>query len=341
MKSFRSAAIRLAATAVVVGLIVFIIVQAIVRPVDGDTIRYDAVFTDVFGLRKNADVRVRGVQVGKVETITLRDDGNASVVFTVLERERLKVDDGLQINFQNLVGQRYVAINRADVSTVEQTASQTIPVSRTIGSFDITGLFNGLRPIMRGADPAVLNSFAENILALIQGETTTGTSQTGIGSVLRQIDEMSGYVVDQSAFIKAILDNLGVISTQLQGKSERVTEMIAAINRTFTGLEEYLPPMIDAFTKGFQSLPQITLLTNSLLDLAVGGHDDARRRMLEVTPDATKLIDAVDAIPATLDSLSRILRPDPTSTKCSKGQLPLPIFDQVIVGGRGVVICRG
>ncbi|NNH70884.1 MCE family protein [Nocardia uniformis] len=315
--------------------------QAIVRPVDGHTTQYVAVFTDVFGLRKNADVRVRGVQVGKVEKITLRDDGNANVVFTVLDRERLKADDGLQINFQNLVGQRYVAINRTPESTADQPASQTIPTSRTIGSFDITGLFNGLRPIMRGADPAVLNTFVENILALIQGETPSGENQTGIGSVLRQIDEMSGYVVDQSAFIRAILDNLGVISTQLQGKSEQVTEMIAAINRTFTGLEEYLPPMIDAFTKGFQSLPQITLLTNSLLDLAVGGHDDVRRRMLEVTPDATNLIDAVDVIPATLDSLTRILQNGPTSAQCSKGQLPLPVFDQVIVGGQGVLICRG
>ena len=68
---------RLLLVLAVVILAVYTIVQAINRPVAGELVSYQAEFTDVFGLRESGDVRVRGVQVGKISEITLQRDGTA------------------------------------------------------------------------------------------------------------------------------------------------------------------------------------------------------------------------------------------------------------------------
>ena len=105
---------RLLVMAAVAILALYTVVQAINRPVAGDKETYRAEFTDVFGLRANSDVRVRGVQVGKVVGIDLQKSGTALITFTVASDERLTEEDRLAIRFQNLVGQRYLGIVGAD-----------------------------------------------------------------------------------------------------------------------------------------------------------------------------------------------------------------------------------
>jgi len=46
-----------------------LIADAITQPVEAKTRTYTAEFTDVSGLNDGADVRVRGVRMGKVQTI--------------------------------------------------------------------------------------------------------------------------------------------------------------------------------------------------------------------------------------------------------------------------------
>lgn len=63
-------------------------VNAMRSPVVGSTRTYTAEFSDVSGLGVNADVRTRGVRVGKVESIDLVPNGDttiARVSFSLLE----------------------------------------------------------------------------------------------------------------------------------------------------------------------------------------------------------------------------------------------------------------
>ncbi|WP_231632739.1 hypothetical protein [Gordonia sp. HS-NH1] len=65
MKSPRQATIRLAILGVAAAVIITLIVQAIQRPVSGETVDYRATFGDVFGLTQKADVRLRGEEERK------------------------------------------------------------------------------------------------------------------------------------------------------------------------------------------------------------------------------------------------------------------------------------
>lgn len=84
-------------------------------------------------------------------------------------------------------GRRNVGVGRRRRESAAQgcalNADRVIPVSAISGSFDITSLFNGLRPLPPGADPAVFNTFAQNMIDLLQGE-----GGVGIGDVLGDVE---------------------------------------------------------------------------------------------------------------------------------------------------------
>ncbi|MGV9669159.1 MlaD family protein [Gordonia sp. NPDC003504] len=337
---------RLLLVAAVVILALYAIVAAINRPVGGDTDTYRAEFTDVFGLHLNADVRIRGVAVGKVNDIELQPDGLALVTFSVRTSNRLTGHDQLAIRFQNLVGQRYLAItDAATISSAGNSSAGTsdapidpaavIPASKTVGSFDITKLFNGLRPILVGADPAVFNTFATNLLHLIQGE-----DGVGIGAVLGDIDRLTQFATDKRAMITVILNNLGVVSDQLQGKSSMITTLMSSMRMLFDTLENRLDLLKKAFGTGSEVFPPIVELMKSTFDLGLGGHDHISARLMELIPDTTRLTEVLSVVPTMLAPINATMGQSGIDANCSHGRMALPAMGTVLLGGGKVTLCR-
>ncbi|WP_132992707.1 MlaD family protein [Gordonia zhaorongruii] len=357
MRSTASATKRLLLVLVVVILAVYAIVQAINRPVPGDAQTYQAEFTDSFGLRENGDVRVRGVMVGKIVDIELQRSGVARVTFTVRNQDRLTQNDHLAIRFQNLVGQRYLAILDRDEAKGGQAHSpnsnasgdedvsdraaappldpaKVIPASETTGSFDITRLFNGLRPILQGADPAVFNTFADNMIHLLQGE-----NGVGIGDVLKDVERLSSFATDKNAMIRVLVDNLGVIAEQLKGKASIIKALMDNMKLLFDTLETNLELLKGAFGEGARVFPPIVESMKHVFDLSLGGHDRVQARLMELVPDTGKLADALKLIPTTMHEIDRQM--DSLGLSCSNGEVSLPPMGDVLLSGGTVTLCKG
>ncbi len=75
---FRGPLIALTLFMVVALTLTWLVYVSLRRDVAGNTARYSAVFTDVYGLREGDDVRVAGVRVGRVEKVEL--DGKLAKV---------------------------------------------------------------------------------------------------------------------------------------------------------------------------------------------------------------------------------------------------------------------
>lgn len=335
MRGAGAAARRLLLVLAVVILAIYTIVQAINRPVDGSVETYHAEFSDAFGLHNNADVRVRGVQVGKVLDVELTSSGVAEVTFTVREQDRLTGTDELAIRFQNLVGQRYLAVTKGPGDAPAVDPGTTIPTSRTTGSFDITTLFNGLRPILQGADPAVFNTFASNMLDLIQGE-----GGVGVGDVLADVDRLTQFATDKRAMIRVIVDNLGVISGELQGKSAMIRTLMDSLGLLFDTLEANLELLKGAFGEGAKVFPPIVEILSTTFDLGLGGHDNVSGRLMELIPDTRQLTDALASIPSLLTSINAADGLAGIDSNCSRGEVPLPAMGDVLLGGGRLTLCK-
>ena len=74
----------------------------------GDTHSYRARFTDATGLNSGDDIRVSGVRIGQVDSISVVDNRYADVTFDVEASRRLPASVTATIKYRNLIGQRYL-----------------------------------------------------------------------------------------------------------------------------------------------------------------------------------------------------------------------------------------
>src|SRR5258708_26521460 len=98
----------------VLGAVVFVLIVNVLRqPVATETRSYTADFTDVSGLHIDADVRVRGVRVGKIKDVRLvRKAGQsiAQVDLSLDTRYAVVPETRLAIKYQALTGLRYLDV---------------------------------------------------------------------------------------------------------------------------------------------------------------------------------------------------------------------------------------
>lgn len=335
MKTPRQAAIRLAVMAAVVVAIVVLIVQAIQRPVAGITVSYQARFGDVFGLQDNADVRLRGVQIGKVTGITLTADNTAMVSISVQTDYRLRDTDQLAVKFQNLTGQRYVALTRAEGG---QPLRAGDTVTNTVDSFDITTVFNGLRPLLNDADPAVYNRLAQNIAAMIEG---TGND---MAPVLRDIATLASYAKDRTALLSTIIDNLQAVSDKLGGRSQNLQAILQVFHSIFMPIASRIDEFLSLMDKGSIELSEAVRTADALSLLALGARDhtdQVTRRIDEAIPDTREAVRTLSLLPGLLEGLNTLIPAAATDKQCSNGAFALPVTAQVLLTGRQLTLCRG
>ncbi|OLT45675.1 mammalian cell entry protein [Gordonia sp. CNJ-863] len=336
MKTPRQAAIRLAILGVVAAVIVALIVQAIQRPVEGETVDYQATFGDVFGLTQNADVRLRGVQIGKVTGIELTDDARAEVGFHIQDEHRLRASDKLAIRFQNLAGQRYVEVIRGDASA--PVIADGAMVTETADSFDITTVFNGLRPLLTAADPEVYNRLATNLVALIDGGSDDMTP------VLKDISVLASYANDRAAVMETIVGNLEAISTEIGGRSANLSAVLKVFHSIFLPIATRMEEFISLMDKGSVELAEIARITGALSLLGLGAtdiEDDLTRRIDEVIPDTTAAVRSLSLLPGLLDGLNQLIPNANPARSCSNGTFAMPIAADVLMAGRQLTVCKG
>src|ERR1700759_4415248 len=70
-------------------------------------VTYNAVFTNVSGLKGGNFVRIAGVEVGKVKNMSLRKDGTVAVEFDVDANLPLTEGTRAAVRYENLIGDRY------------------------------------------------------------------------------------------------------------------------------------------------------------------------------------------------------------------------------------------
>ncbi|MGL6236964.1 MAG: MlaD family protein [Segniliparus sp.] len=315
-----------------------IVTNALRSPVSGETVGYTATFSDVAGLFVGNDVRIAGVQVGKVETIRL-NGRNADVGFTVLKDQPLYTDTVVAVRYQNLLGQRYVELAQPHTPGALIAAGTAIPLERTIASFDISKMFNGFRPLFQTLDPAQFNQFGEDMLRLIQGDG----DGSGIGPVLRDLDAVSKLAVNRQAVFVQLMRNLGEVSAELGGQSKQIIATIEAVQELLATLNPEFDQIgaasddIQHFAQ--QLIPSMHYLED-MIDVMTIPYYDFLMRVLPHTP---AIIGAMNMLPSLLQGARDQILDGPTSKpnfQCSNGLAELPGVGEVPFGDQNLVLCR-
>jgi len=226
---FRSIVVKFAAFALVSIVLAVVLFNTMVNGVNGSTRSYHAQFLDVAGLRVGDDVRVAGVRVGRVQAIGV-GHGAAEVTFQVVTEQPVLDTTKLVMRYQNLLGQRYLALVQGAERGARLAAGATVPLSRTSPGFDLTELLNGFRPLFEALRPDDVNALASSLVKVLQGEGGT------VESLLAQTAKLTNFLADRDQVVGQVLDNLTPVLTDLAGRGTELSGTVTELRDLMTGL---------------------------------------------------------------------------------------------------------
>lgn len=256
MTGLRSTLVKFVVFATIAVMLFALLWTTMSNSVPGEKRTWTARFTAVAGLRTGDDVRVAGVKVGRVEEIKVVDNDQALVTFTLLEDQHVYEKTHVSLRYQNLLGQRYLALTAAKERGKRLTPGTEIPASMTDAGFDLTTLLNGFEPLFNVIEPAEVNKLAANLIAVLQGESGT------IESLLRQTARATTYLASKDEVFTDVLQNLTPVLRNLDANSGEFDAAVVQLKKLVTGLSKQRA----TFASSIDNIGGLLQSTSGLLD---------------------------------------------------------------------------
>ncbi|OBH18409.1 MCE family protein, partial [Mycobacterium sp. E3247] len=197
-----------------------------------DRTGYQAVFTNISGLKSGNFVRIAGVEVGKVGDLTLHRDGTVTVGFSVDKGVRLTEGTKALVRYENLIGDRYLALEEGPGSPRRLPPDATIPLARTSPALDIDALIGGFRPLFRALDPDQVNALSGELLRIFQGQGGT------LSSVLAQTSTLTSTLAGRSELIGELIKNLNTVLHTFAARDHEFSDGLDKLSAFVDGLTQ-------------------------------------------------------------------------------------------------------
>lgn len=197
-----------------------------------DRTGYQAVFTNISGLKSGNFVRIAGVEVGKVGDLSLHHDGTVTVGFAIDKDIRLTEGTKAVVRYENLIGDRYLALDEAPGPPRRLPPGATIPLARTSPALDIDALIGGFRPLFRALDPDQVNALSGQLLRIFQGQGGT------LASVLSQTSVLTSTLAGRSELIGELITNLNMVLHTFAARDHEFSDGVDKLAQLVEGLAQ-------------------------------------------------------------------------------------------------------
>ena len=186
-----------------------------------------AEFSDATGLLNGDVVKAAGVTVGRVEEIRVRN-GLAIVTMSIDEDAEIPADVEAEVRFRNLIGQRMIQLVQPETTSAELLRDgDVISLDHTEPAFDLSDLFNGLRPLIRSTSPADINTVAREVVTALRGR------EDNIAGLLTNVSEISDTLAAKDQQLSTLLDGLNIVTRDLAGRDRQIERTLGYINEFF------------------------------------------------------------------------------------------------------------
>ena len=197
-----------------------------------DRTGYHAVFSNISGLKAGNFVRIAGVEAGKVGDLTLHRDGTVSIDFTVDKGVRLSEGTKAVVRYENLIGDRYLALEEGPGPPRRLPPGATIPLARTSPALDIDALIGGFRPLFRALDPDQVNALSGQLLQIFQGQGGT------LASVLAQTSMLTSTLAGRGELIGELITNLNTVLHTFATRDHEFSDGLDKLSQLMDGLAQ-------------------------------------------------------------------------------------------------------
>jgi len=318
---FKATLAKSIAFTLVTVLATLVLASVIRNGTSGPRRTYHAVFSDATSLNKGDDVRMAGVKVGTVTGISLKDNSQALVSFSVAESAPMERGATAELKFRNLVGQRYVDLEPPTTAGPTLPAGYTFPVAQTKPALDLTLLFNGFQPLFQFLDPKDVNTLSGEIISVFQGEGPT------VDDLVSSTASLTSTLADRDQVIGELITNLNQVLGVVDQHSSQLDTTLTTLQQLVSGLAG------DRATIG-GTIEGLGKLTTSVADLLRQGRAPLKRDIAGLGKLSGNLSDNSDTLdtflqtlPTKLDTIGRTVSYGGWLNvyECSiQGKIPLP-----------------
>ncbi|MGK5533094.1 MCE family protein [Streptomyces sp. URMC 129] len=217
------------------------------------------VHTDVAGndMRPHADVKLRGVIVGEVESVRADDDG---AVLTLAMKpgsmDDIPADVSAQLLPTTLFGERYVAlIPSADAGPETLAEGTVITQDRSSNAIEINDALDNLLPALNALQPQKMSSILTAMATALDGRgTDLGTTIVALDEQLsvinpelpalnediRQLVEVSNLYADVAPDVVDALSDFSVTSASIVEERGNLSSLYQSVTTTAQDLGAFL-----------------------------------------------------------------------------------------------------
>ena len=253
----------------VIAVLVFLAFNAQSLPIIGGGTVYQAYFSEAAGLKPDDPVRVSGVKVGSVDSLSLEHGA-------VLVRFRVKnafVGDRSEaaIKIETVLGAKYLAL--VPEGTAELDPDHAIPRSRTASPYDVVQAFSDLSTTVDQIDTTQLASsfevlsqtFADtpdDVRTSLQGlarlSQTISSRDAQLQQLLAATRSVTQVLADRNGeFTKLILDS-NTLLQEVQARRQLIDQILTNTQRLSTQLSGLVADNRQALTPALQQLSTVT-----------------------------------------------------------------------------------
>lgn len=296
----RATLLKFATFAVVMGLLTVSLFFIFGQQRTGSTTGYSAVFIDASRLKAGETVRVAGLRVGTINSVSLRPDNKVVVDFDADRKVVLTSGTRAVIRYLNLVGDRYLELVDGPGSTKVLPPGSQIPVDRTAPALDLDLLLGGLKPVIAGLNPQDVNALTASLVQVFQGEGAT------LKSLLSKTSSFSNALADNNETVQQLIENLKTVLATLASDRDNFSGAFDRLQRLvsgFAGDRETIGSAIDSLDKGTASIAD--LLTRARPPLS-GTVDQLSRLAPLLDQDKDKIDVSLQKLPENYRKLVRL-----------------------------------
>ena len=142
------------------------------------------------------------------------------------------------IRYLNLIGDRYMELKRGE-SDKRLPGGGTIPIERTEPALDLDALIGGFRPLFRSLDPDKVNTIAQSIITIFQGQGGT------INDILDQTAQLTSALADRDQAIGEVIKNLNTVLDTTVKHQQQFDETMQNFETLVTGLKNRADPIAE------------------------------------------------------------------------------------------------
>lgn len=207
-------------------------------PVIGGGTVYSAEFSEAGGLRKDNDVRIAGVKVGKVSAIDL--EGDRVLISFRVKNAWLGDATGASIQIKNVLGQKYLALDPQGEHVLDP--GKPIPLQRTTAPYDLLEAFRDLSKTVDDIDVAQLARSFDTLSA------TFAETPSDVRAALEGLSKLSGTIATRDRQLKTLVSNTRQISQTLVDRDAEVQRLLRDgddLLRTISARQQAIKDLLD------------------------------------------------------------------------------------------------